>query len=109
MLDDADSAQMQAELLEVIGDHAVSIVIRRGDTTLAAQQVRIEMAKGSTRENLREGVYSEETRSRVTIVGGIDLDIQKDDRFNTLGSLFRVTAVQPNRQIGVMAAAEMVQ
>lgn len=108
MLDDADLVQMQAELLEVIGDHAQSIVIRRGETTLPAQVVRIEFM-GTGRSGVAESAYAEETRSRVNVVGGVDLDIKKDDRFNAFDSLFKVTAVRSNRQIGTMAVADMIQ
>ena len=43
------------------------------------------------------------------VVGLPGLDIQKDDRFNALGGLFRVTFVRPNLQVDTQAEAELIK
>jgi len=104
----ADLLKMQADLLEVIGDHAVTISVRRNETTLADQSVRIErQGKGASAR--QQAANSERTESRMTVAGGVDFDIQLGDRFNALGFLCEVTAVHPNTQMGKLAEAVIVQ
>lgn len=107
MLDAADFTQMQANLLEIIGDHSDSITIRRGETTIAAQSVRIERTGGTG--NLKDSDFSEERQGSIVVVGGISLDIQIGDRFTVSNQLFRVTFVRSNAQIGKQAEAELVE
>jgi hypothetical protein len=107
MLDADDLAQMQADVLEVISDHEQSIVIDRGGVILPAQDVRIER-RGSAVKHM-VGQQTEEVRASIIVVGGVTLDIQVGDRFNALGSVFEVTLLPPNAQIGKMAIAEIVQ
>jgi len=106
MLDATDFAQMQANLLEIIGDHSDSITLRRGETTIAAQSVRIERTSGTGR--LKNSEFSKERQGSIVVVGAITLDIKIDDRFTVSNQLFRVTFVRSNEQIGTQAEAELV-
>jgi hypothetical protein len=107
MLSADDWAQMAADLAEVRGDNQVSIVIRRGASTLAAQNVRIAGA-GSGRS--AQGSGTEAAVSSVVVLGATTLDIQPGDRFNDgAGVLYEVVAVRPNRRAAVTADAQAVQ
>lgn len=109
MLSPSDLARMRADLDAIIGDHDQEIVIRRGkNTVLDPQTVRIERGgQGGSRHWQRDG--SEERRTGVVVVGDTTLDIQKDDRFTVGGELYKVTAVSPNKQMGIQAEAELAQ
>jgi hypothetical protein len=102
-----DLTQMRADKDEIRSDNTVSVVIRRGDTSLPAQTVRIALAGGWGRRLDSKG--GEEARGRVLISGAIDLDIQVDDRFTVSGVLYRVTFVRPDRRIDTVAEAEAVE
>ena len=108
MLTAADLVKMQADVLEVISDHSVSIIIRRGDSALAAQSVRVERTGGGASAQ-KSAANSDQTESRISIVGGIGLNIAIEDRFTIGGFLYEVTAVSPNSQIGVQAEAVLIQ
>ncbi|MCP4426760.1 MAG: hypothetical protein GY803_19890 [Chloroflexi bacterium] len=108
MLNAIDLAKMKADLSDVISDNSASIVIRRGETTLAAQTVRVERG-GIGRSNKRDAAHAEQTESRITVAGGVDLDIALGDRFNAHGFLYEATAVHPNTQMGKLAEAILVQ
>lgn len=109
LLDDNDLAQMRADLVEVRGDREISIAIRRGDTTLTAQPVRIAGA-GSAQGQEKDAAGSQEARGRVLVLGGIAFDIQPGDRFNDdNGVLYTVVFVRPNRAAAVVAEAEAVE
>ena len=108
MLSTADLAKMKADVLDVIGDHSASITIRRGNTTLAAQTVRVERV-GRSGSQQKDAAASDQTESRMVVVGDEDLDIALGDRFNALGFLCEVTAVHPNTQIGTQAEAVVIQ
>ena len=106
MLSAADWAAMTADLAAVRGDNPVSIVIRRGETSLAAQTVRVARTGSTGRTG---GDHSEEFRARVVVMGAPTLDIQVEDRFTVSGVLYRVTMVRPNRKAATMADAELVE
>ena len=111
MLSDADLAWMRQNTEELISDHQVEIVIRRktesGEETLPAQAVRVERLRAVAIK--RDGDHTEESRARIVVVGSTTLDIQKNDRFNALGGLFRVTFVRPNTQVDTQAEAELIK
>ncbi len=104
MLDAGDLTQMQADALALRNDNAVSITIRRGNTTLAAQTVRLLKRRGGTPVTSRDGA---ETRAPVLVMGATALNIQIDDRFTIAGVLYRVTFVQPDQRAATMAEAEI--
>ncbi len=104
MLDAGDLAQWQADALALRDDNAVSITLRRGNTTLAAQIVRLLKRKGGTLVSSPDGV---ETRAPVLVQGATTLNIQIDDRFTVGGVLYRVIFVQPDRRAHTIAEAEI--
>jgi hypothetical protein len=106
MLTSGDLTQMQSDRLSIIEDNEVSIVIRRGNSTLSAQTVRIAKT-GSGRE--LDTLGGQESRGSVIVVGDTSFDVQPDDRFTSDGILYRVTFVRPNELAGVVAEAEAVQ
>lgn len=107
MLTDADRAQMTDGLRAIRDDRAVSIAIRRGNTTLPAQTVRI--ARGG---NIQAGGVDtagvQAAVGAVIVVGDKTLNIQPQDRFTVGGALYEVTAIHPNRDQGTQAQARMV-
>lgn len=102
-----DWALMQADLDILRGDNAVSVALRRGSTTLAAQSLRIAQA-GRQAASLATGEL-EAALLEITILGGVTLDIAPGDRFTVDGVLFEVTVVAPNRRAGTRARARMIQ
>jgi hypothetical protein len=106
MLSTADWTRMQADLAAVRGDNPVSITIRRGATTLAAQTVRV--ARTNSQGAMSAGDKSDEHRGKVVILGGTTLDIAPEDRFTVAGILYRVIVVRPNKKAAVVAEAESV-
>lgn len=107
MLTDADRARMRADLAEVRGDREVSVVIRRGGTTLAPQPVRVARRGAIGATEVSGG--STAVVAPVAVLGGVDLDIQPKDRFTVDGLLFVVVSVHPNRDVAVMAEARAVE
>lgn len=107
LMTSGDWAAMQADLTAVRDDNAVSITIRRGATTLAAQSVRLARAGRANRPLRSEG--GTEATTAVTILGAPTLDIQVADRFTVAGLLYRVDYVNPNRRVRTEAEATAVQ
>ena len=107
MLNSDDLAQMRADLLTVRDDHAVSIVIRRGTTTLAAQTVRVAQA-GSRRQWSKSG-QAKESNSNLLVLGDVNFDVQPEDRFTLSGLLYKVIHVQPNEMAATTAEAEVAE
>lgn len=105
LLTDADRAAMRADLISVRDDNPVSIVIRRGNTTLAAQTVRIARLAPARRTDQGNVEQSEQ---RVVVMGAIALDIAKGDRFNAGGNLYEVDFVRPNQTAMVAAEARLI-
>ena len=106
MLTSGDLTQIQADHLSIIGDNPSSIVIRRGDTTLDAQTVRI--ARVSTGRK-SDSLGAQESRGGVIVAGDITFDVQTDDRFTHDGILYQVVFVQPNKTVRIVAEAEAIQ
>lgn len=99
---------MVADLLAVRADRPESIVIRRGDTALAPQTVRI--ARSGTAARRVDGGNAEQWEQRVVVLGGTDLDIETGDRFNdTSGRLYEVDFVRPNRTAATVAEAKGIE
>lgn len=108
MLDSTDWARMAADLVDIRGDHEISITIRRGSSTLDAQDVRIARTGGQGQRKDSEG--AQESRGRAVVVGGTDFDVAPGDRFNDdAGVLYQVMLVRPNRRAAVVAEAEVVE
>lgn len=106
MMTPADIAQMQADLAEVRGDNQATIQIRRGNTTLANQQVRVARLSGGQE---KQSPGSQESRGKIVVLGTLAFDVQVGDRFNANNLLYRVTFVRPNKLAAVIAEAELVE
>lgn len=107
MLNSDDFTQMRTDLAAIRSDNEVSIVIRRGDTTLAAQTVRI--AGQSTAGRELDSAGAQEARGRVVVLGPVGMDIQPGDRFTVAGDLYTVTLVRPNRTVATTVEAQIIQ
>ena len=79
----------------------LSLAIRRGETTLAAQDMRIEYA-GSRGQRLQSDAARSATQA-VFILGEHDMDIQPEDRLTYEGHLIKVVFIQLNRVVGTIA------
>lgn len=108
MLTNGDRARMTAGLRAIRDDRAVSIAIRRGNTTLAAQTVRIARG-GNAQAGSTDAAGVQAAIAPVVVVGDALLNIRPGDRFTVAGVLYEVTAVHPNRDHGVQAQARQVQ
>jgi hypothetical protein len=95
------------QLRTVRGENEQSIVIRRGETPLAAQDMRVEMAGG--RASRLQSAAAQEARQAAFVLMEYDADVEKDDRFNWNGLLLRVIFVQPNRLAATIAEAVVVE
>jgi hypothetical protein len=102
-----DLAQMAADLAEVRGDNEVSVIIRRGGSTLAAQSVRVARTGGQGMERDSEG--AQQATGRVVVLGATTLDIEAQDRFSVAGVLYEVVLVRPNRTAATVAEARLVE
>ena len=108
MLSAADRAQMAADLLAIRDDNVISIEIRRKNVTLAAQAVRVARAGAASGRDAQGGA-TVESETTITVLGGVDLDIKRGDRFTVDGEVFEVDNVLPNRRHAIMARARMIQ
>ena len=91
----------RARLRAVRARNEVSLSIRRGTGTLAAQDMRIEYA-GSRGARLQSDAARTATQA-VFILGEHDMDIQPEDRLTYEGHLIKVVFIQLNRQFGTIA------
>jgi hypothetical protein len=85
----------------------VSIAIRRGDTTLTAQDMRIEIA--GTRGYRLQSAAAREANQSIFILGAHDMDIAVEDRLTYNNILYRVVFIQPNRLAATIAEAVAVE
>ena len=79
----------------------VSLQIRRGETILDAQPMRIEMA-GPRSARLQSDAARSATQP-VFILGEYDMNIEEADRITYEGKLIKVVFIQLNRQFGTIA------
>ena len=106
IMTDQDVAEITRLRAEMVSDRPVSITLRRGDTTITAQTVRVaRLGAGS----LYRSDAGRESRGGILVSGAPTLDIALDDRFTLDGALYRVKFVRPNRDTGTQAEAELVQ
>lgn len=86
-------------------ERAENIALRRGETTLAAQEMRIErLSKGSAYRS----DAARERRSDVVILAEMLADIHIDDRFTLDGLIYRVNFIEPNRSVATIAEAVVI-
>lgn len=105
-MNSTDWAAMSTDLQAVRDDNAVSIVIRRDATTLAAQTVRVAGVATGRRADSDGG---NQAVGAVTVLGAAALDIQVADRFTVAGILYEVEYVHPNRRAKTQARAKAVE
>lgn len=102
-----NSTQMANDLRAVRAENGQDIAIRRGEDELTAQPMRVEMAGG--RATQLQSAAAREARLPAYALMEPDADIQKDDRFNWNGLLFRVVFIQPNRLAATIAELVVVE
>lgn len=99
--------QAQADMRAVRAENEVSVVLRRGETSLTAQSMRIEYA--GTRGFRLQSDAARSANQAVVILGEPDMNVAVDDRLTYGGVLFRVVFVQPNRLACTIAEAVAVE
>ena len=91
------------DLRAIRAENEVSLALRRGSGTVAAQDMRIEYA--GARAFQLQSAAARSARQALFILGEPDMDIQIDDRLTYNGSLLKITFVQPNRLAATIAEA----
>lgn len=94
-------------LRKIRARNEVSLVIRRGNTSLPAQDMRIEYA-GSRGARLQSDAARAATQA-CFILGEHDMDIQPEDRLTHEGHVIKVVFIQLNRQFGTIAEGVIEQ
>lgn len=107
MLNSDDFTQMQTDLLAIRDDRPAEVWLRRGNTDIPSQTVRI--ARAGSRGQRRQNVAGEESRIDVIVLGAVDMDIQIGDRFTDGGILYEVKVIRPHRDVATMAECEAVE
>ena len=102
-----DWAAMNADLMAIRSDNPVSVVIRRGGNTLAAQTVRV--AGKRFRASAQSSAGAEQVESGGTLIGSATLDIAVADRFTLGGVLYEVSFVETNKLAGVRAQLRVIE
>ena len=98
---------MARDLRRVRAENEISLSLRRGDTTLTAQVMRIEIA--GARGYRMQSDAAREARQAVVILGEPDMDIAVEDRLTYGNVLYRVAFIQPNRLAATIAEAVVVE
>jgi hypothetical protein len=84
------------------------IVIRRGNTTLPPQEVRLTRGEGSPYERDTGGAQA--AHASIVVQGKVDLDIELGDRFNDgFGHLYIVIFIAPPNPFFKRADAYLMQ
>lgn len=106
MLTASDWQYMRDMAAKIRSDRSFDIEFRRGETTLEAQEVRVEaIARGSRLQT----DAAREVDQAVVVFGAPDLDVQVEDRFTLDGKLYRIVDIAINRDIDTQAAAVAVE
>jgi len=115
MMTGADIEAMRADMDAIRSDNAFDLVLRRGETTLAAQRARVaggstsaRVAGGSTSARVA-GVQIDERAAAVVLLGDVAMDVQIGDRFTLHEVMFQVTFVRPDRRAATMVSAQAVE
>ena len=102
-----DWTAARADMRAIRADNEVSIAIRRAETTLTAQLMRIEIA-GSRGMRLQSDA-ARQSQQAVFILGEHDMNIAVEDRLTYNSILYKVVFVQPDRLACTIAEAIVVQ
>lgn len=99
--------QIAEDMRKIRAENEVNLQIRRGESTLSAQPMRIEYA-GSRGFRLQSDA-ARAAQQAVFILGEPDMDIQVDDRLTYTDILLNVVFIQPNRLACTIAEAVAVE
>lgn len=99
--------RMREDLRRIRAENEIELVLRRGGTTLGAQDARVEFV--NSRGFRVQSDAAREARQAVIVLGEHDMDIKPEDRFTHGGVLYRVVFIQPNRMAATLAEAVTVQ
>jgi hypothetical protein len=91
----------QSRMRKIRARNEVSLAIRRGESSVAAQLMRIEYA-GTRGFRLQSDAARAATQA-VFILGEPDMNIQNDDRLTYQGKLIKVVFIQVERQFATIA------
>lgn len=102
---------LTTDVLGIIQGRPYDINLIRQGAVLPSQRCRAERTKFRLIEHQDPvtKTVGQEVRQVIVIVGDTSLDIKRGDEFTFEGYLYRVEVVDPNRQIGVTARAELAQ
>lgn len=108
MLTSGDLASIRAAMTEVRTDNEVSIALRRGETTLAAQAFRFAQKSSGGRMSIAGGQTQGigESSAPATLLGAVGADVQIGDRFTHAGKVWTVFYVRPDQRTGTMCDLE---
>jgi hypothetical protein len=99
---------MSAEDMRAIRkDNEVSLAIRRNETILSAQLMRIEIV--GSRAMMAMSDAARQAKQAAFILGEPNMDVAIDDRLTYNGILLQVVFVQPNRLAATIAEAMVVE
>ena len=85
--------------------HNLSIVVRRGETTLPAQRVAMKQ-NSMAREPRTESAQS--NHGRVLIFGAAAMNIAVGDRVTFENTLYEISFIRPDRTVETVAEAEAI-
>ena len=88
-------------------DNEVSLAIRRAESTLSAQLMRIEIAGSRAMMAMSDAARS--AKQAAYILGEPDMNIAVGDRLTHTGILLEVVFIQPNRLAATIAEAVVVE
>lgn len=97
----------EADIRAIRKDNEVSLAIRRNETALTAQLMRIEYA--GVRGFRLQSDAARTANQAVFILGEPDMDVAVDDRLTYGNVLFKVVFVQPNRLACTIAEAIAIE
>jgi hypothetical protein len=97
----------QERMRKIRARNEVSLTIRRGTTTVAAQLMRIELA-GSRGMRLQSDA-ARASNQAMFILGEPDMDIALEDRLTYQSQLIKVVFIQPERKFATIAEAIAVE
>jgi hypothetical protein len=102
-----DWTQARNDMQAIIADNPVSIALRRAESTVTAQTMRIEIA--GTRGMRLQSDAARQSQQAAFVLGAYNMDIAIDDRLTYSGILYKVVFVQPNRLACTIAEAVAVE
>jgi hypothetical protein len=107
-MDAQDLAAIMADLQAVRDERPIAVQLLRdvGDDP-PPQIIRVERARGFSQTV--EGEAAVQQQSWATLQGTPTLDVQVGDEFAHGGTRYRVTFIDPNRQVATIADAVAIQ